>query len=169
MGKSAGNILLVMLLMLASFLFLIFLLFPVSDSFPDSGHRSSFKPNPVTFSRFLQSFHENFIRYRKGNSSSSESLHKKKGHSNISWLLKEDFTFPAGSVPFNSCHASTIVEIGKGHFLVAYFGGTSEGAPDVRIWLQKYKGGRWYQPIIMDEEPNVPMWNPVERVHEAII
>jgi predicted neuraminidase len=64
--------------------------------------------------------------------------------------------------PFPSAHASTIVEVGKGEFLSAWFGGTKEGAPDVAIWMSRRAAdGAWSAPAEMAREPGTPTWNPV--------
>ncbi len=63
--------------------------------------------------------------------------------------------------PFASCHASTLVEPEPGKLLAAWFGGKSEGAPDVKIWSARFDGKAWSEPEVAAEEPGVPCWNPV--------
>jgi len=73
--------------------------------------------------------------------------------------LVSEFIF--ASAPFPSCHASTIVELRNGDLLVAWFGGTAEGKPDVAIWGARRAGGHWSAPAQLVREPETPAWNPV--------
>lgn len=74
--------------------------------------------------------------------------------------------FVAGDLPTASCHASTIAETKPGGFLVAWFGGTAEGKPDVGIWTSRLENGSWSKPVEVatGEQPDGtrwPCWNPV--------
>jgi predicted neuraminidase len=69
------------------------------------------------------------------------------------------------SAPFASAHASTIVETGN-ELVVAWFGGTREGAADVGIWLSRRTSAGWTPPIevatgLQADGTHFPCWNPV--------
>lgn len=62
--------------------------------------------------------------------------------------------------PFKSCHASTLIFL-EDQILVAWFGGTEEGAGDVDIWSSRRKEGRWSRPQKVADKTGIPHWNPV--------
>jgi len=65
------------------------------------------------------------------------------------------------TAPFESCHASTLVELRDGSLLAAWFGGSGEGEPDVAIWTAHHTAAGWSQPTLLARQPNVATWNPV--------
>jgi len=72
-----------------------------------------------------------------------------------------EFIFAPGSEPFAQCHASTVVTLANGELMAAWFGGASEGAPDVAIWGSRRVAGHWTEPKELVREKNVATWNPV--------
>ncbi|KNA11659.1 hypothetical protein SOVF_132900 [Spinacia oleracea] len=76
-------------------------------------------------------------------------------------IVKQEFTFHQESRPFNNCHVSTILEVNKGELLAAYWGGSKEGASDVKIYTQRLIHGSWSSPIAVDGEPSATVWSPV--------
>lgn len=75
-------------------------------------------------------------------------------------LVKRDFIFEDAR-PFKECHASSLLHMDNGDFLVVWFGGTKEKDPDVGIWLAKGKSGRWSAPFQVAKIRNDAHWNPV--------
>ena len=76
--------------------------------------------------------------------------------------------------PFAQCHASSLVALADGRVLVAWFGGTREGHPDVSIWAaerepigegapvrQGRPGEGWSAPRVLARAAPRPHWNPV--------
>ena len=79
-------------------------------------------------------------------------------------LINSEFIFQ--NPPFESCHASTIVELKNNKLMAAWFGGSHEGANDVCIWTSINNKGNWEKPIeaangIIDSATQYPCWNPV--------
>ena len=79
-------------------------------------------------------------------------------------VMKTEFIYE--KAPFPSCHASTIAETQLG-LVAAWFGGTDEGKPDVRIWISRHDGQGWSPPQAVadgrqpDGKQPYPCWNPV--------
>lgn len=62
---------------------------------------------------------------------------------------------------YPSSHAATLVGLADGNLLAAWFAGTHEGHSDVAIWLARFDGDAWSEPVKVAGEPDVPLWNPV--------
>ena len=82
-----------------------------------------------------------------------------------SWRSPIRAEFIYDHAPFPACHASTIAETQDG-LVVAFFGGTREGAADVGIWTARHTGSRWSDVEevangLTDEGQRYPCWNPV--------
>ncbi|WP_031529346.1 sialidase family protein [Dyadobacter crusticola] len=73
---------------------------------------------------------------------------------------EKEFVF-GDNRPFAQCHASTLVRLNNGEFLIAWFGGTEEKNPDVGIWLSKGRPGKWSTPVEVAKIREDAHWNPV--------
>ena len=63
-------------------------------------------------------------------------------------------------LPTENGHASTVALVGD-DVLLAWFGGTREGEPDVDIYGARRVKGRWEAPRRLAGEAGLPHWNPV--------
>jgi len=73
----------------------------------------------------------------------------------------KEFTAPAVT---GQVHASTVLPLKGNGFLVAWFEGTKECAPDVAIWGAVRKDGKWLEKRRLAKvNPDAPHFNPVLR------
>jgi predicted neuraminidase len=77
----------------------------------------------------------------------------------MSQILSNEFIYT--EAPFPECHASTLVEVKPGLVVAAWFGGTEEKHPDVGIWISRWEGQGWSEPVEVAQHDRVPCWNPV--------
>jgi predicted neuraminidase len=77
-----------------------------------------------------------------------------------SLVVAKDFVF-GDDRPFPQCHASTLVRLDDGQFVIAWFGGKEEKDPDVGIWVSKGTPGNWSAPVEAAKIREDAHWNPV--------
>lgn len=68
--------------------------------------------------------------------------------------------------PYPQAHASTIVQLADGSLVAAWFAGSGEGRPDVRIWTARRGSAGWSDPVPVAQGADatghpLPTWNPV--------
>ncbi len=89
-------------------------------------------------------------------------------------ILLSEFIYT--DAPYPQAHASTIVELPDGTLAAAWFGGSGESRPDVRIWFARHDAGKWATPVAVADGQTAdgqtagggiaggrryPTWNPV--------
>lgn len=75
-------------------------------------------------------------------------------------IILEEFVFTES--PTRDCHASSLLELENGDLLCTWFGGTREGAPDVKVWLsRKPEDGEWQKPEVVADGDGQTVFNPV--------
>lgn len=67
--------------------------------------------------------------------------------------------------PYPQAHASTLVELADGTLAAAWFGGSGESRPDVRIWFARRGATGWETPVAVADgitaDGRFPTWNSV--------
>lgn len=74
--------------------------------------------------------------------------------------MKKSFIL-SGVQPTASCHASTVLALGGGEVLAAWFGGSAEGENDVAIYTASGRGGVFTPGARVCYDENAAHWNPV--------
>ena len=74
-------------------------------------------------------------------------------------FIKEQIV--SGNVPFNECHASSLLQLADGNFIASWFAGSKEGKNDVAIWIARRENGIWTAPETIVKLGYEPHWNPV--------
>ena len=87
-------------------------------------------------------------------------------------VISSTFIVPPNEMPTPSCHATTLVETAPGELMAAWFGGSHEGAQDVRIWGAVYRAGQWNPEVQLTQ--SLPdnanaQWNPVLFNHDGAL
>lgn len=77
----------------------------------------------------------------------------------ISNYVREFIT--ADNKPFDSAHASTLIELKDGNILAAWFGGSWEKGSDVAIWTAAREHNTWQAPVKTVDTRAIAMWNPI--------
>jgi len=77
-----------------------------------------------------------------------------------------DSAFIFSNAPFQSCHASSLVELPGNKIMAVWFAGKHESNPDVSIWASINEKGVWSDPKeigngIQNETLRYACWNPV--------
>ncbi len=77
--------------------------------------------------------------------------------------------FSNTDMPFNQCHASSVLLLSNHELLVTFFAGSKEGALDTAIWLVRGRDNHWSTPQIVVAIPHQAHWNPVLHRDEGVI